>query len=83
MRRLMMIIILLALVLSGCGSFEEGYDLGRSDSVKELYWAFQELQREKSGENRQTFNYYMYEGQKRDIEGTNYCPHKIKVPVIK
>lgn len=72
---------LLALCLAGgCRTYEEGYELGMSDSTKQLYWAYQELQKDKRADQGPRYKYYTYDGQTQG-NGINYDEHKIKVMV--
>jgi hypothetical protein len=57
--------------------FRDGYELGRSDAVKQQYWIMQNRQKEDTGHKRH-FKYYKFPGVTvRD--GVNYTKHHVTV----
>lgn len=77
------VFLILLFSVCGCRSYEEGYTKGQSDSVKELYWAQAEMQKQKGNSGKEEVDYYIYEGQKVGPDGVRYGEHKIRIPVIK
>jgi hypothetical protein len=88
MRRPMFIAIL---ALAGCSSpgsdsrrkaVDEGYLLGASDTVKQLYWARQALEAPRPGQPAGKLEYYTWEETGRAADGRKLAPETVAVPVF-
>jgi len=82
---------LLSLALAGCASpsatasrnaADEGYLLGASDTVKQLYWAKQALEAPRAGAPAGRMEYYTLEDDGRAQDGRKLAPEKVSVPVF-
>lgn len=58
--------------------FNNGYDLGRSDAIKNQYWAIQNLQKPGNTEPKPTYRIYTFPGKKQH-NGVNFDAHEIRV----
>lgn len=59
--------------------FRNGYDLGRSDAVKQQYWIMQNRQKEDNGYRRH-FKYYKFPGV-TERDGVKYSEHDVMMRV--
>ncbi len=62
--------------------YRAGYDLGRSNSAKELYWTYQKIHQAKDGENQLQMQVYEFPVQYPN-DGVKYVPDSIVFPVLK
>ncbi len=62
--------------------YRAGYDLGRSNSAKELYWTYQKIHQAKEGENQLQMQVYELPVQYPN-DGVKYMPDSIAFPVLK
>ena len=61
--------------------YRAGYDLGRANSIKELYWLTQQLHRAQDGDQPQM---QMYElPVQYPADGAKYVPDTVYLPVVK
>lgn len=61
--------------------FKTGYDLGRSNSIKELYWLTQKLHQAQDGDQPQSQVFEIPIQHPND--GVNYTPDSVQLSVIK
>ncbi len=61
--------------------YRAGYDLGRSNSAKELYWTYQKLHQAKDGENQPQIRLFDLPVQHPN-DGVKYMPDHITLPVV-
>jgi len=81
--------VLAALLLGGCSSetahrsaADEGYVLGASDTVKQLYWAKQALEAPRGAVPAGRTEYYTWEDPGRAGDGRRLAPETVAVPVF-
>lgn len=62
---------------------DEGYMLGSADSVKRLYWAKQDLERQRAsvGSGNGTVRYYVWEDEGMASDGRKLAPERVAVPI--
>jgi hypothetical protein len=80
--------LFLVLALAGCASApspakkaaDEGYLLGASDSVKQLYWMKQSLEAPRGPAGKT--EYYTWEQSGRASDGRKLVPETVSVPVF-
>ena len=61
--------------------YRAGYDLGRSNSAKELYWTYQKMHQAKDGENQPQIRLFELPAPYPD-DGVGYVPDRITLPVV-
>lgn len=63
---------------------DEGYMLGSADSVKRLYWAKQDLERQRAaiGFGAGAVRYYVWEDEGMASDGRKLAPERVAVPVF-
>jgi len=61
--------------------YRAGYDLGRSNSAKELYWTYQKLHQAKDGENQPQIRLFDLPVQYPN-DGVKYMPDHITLAVV-
>jgi hypothetical protein len=81
--------VLVALLLGGCASetahrsaADEGYVLGASDTVKQLYWAKQALEAPGPSRPAGGTQYYTWEESGAARDGRKLAPETVAVPVF-
>lgn len=81
--------VLAALLLGGCSSetahrsaADEGYVLGASDTVKQLYWAKQALEAPRAPHPAGTTRYFTWEDSGAAPDGRRLAPETVAVPVF-
>jgi hypothetical protein len=83
--------LVLALLLAGCASLtgaarrsaaDEGYILGASDAVKQLYWAKQALEAPGRLGPPGSVRYYTWEESGTARDGRKLAPETVAVPVF-
>ena len=60
--------------------YRAGYDLGRSNSVKELYWLYQKLHQAEDGESRSSRIYELPVQYPND--GVKYVPSSVALSIV-
>lgn len=88
MRRLALLLV--ALAVGGCESSatvarrnrDEGYLLGASDAVKQLYWAKQALEAPRRDEPAGRMEYYTWDEEGVASDGRRLAPETVAVPVF-
>ena len=60
--------------------YRAGYDLGRSNSVKELYWLYQKLHQAEDGESRSSRIYELPVQYPND--GVKYVPSSVVLSIV-
>ena len=58
----------------GTGDHKSGYNLGRSDAVKQQYWILVNQQKEKTEQNQENVRYYEIPVPEQTIDGTILNP---------
>lgn len=90
-RRSVLIPLLLLAGLSGCHTtgpsdqalVDKGYQRGRADELKRLYWLRQRLEAEpKAPENGGRIAYYTLPAQVETADGRLLVEHRVSVPII-
>ncbi len=83
--------LLVSLALAACAapprsarerSRDEGYLLGQSDAVKQLYWAKQALEAPRPGVPAGRLEYYTWPEAAVTSDGRRLAPEKVAVPVF-
>jgi hypothetical protein len=62
---------------------DEGYMLGSADSAKRLYWAKQDLERQRAniGAGNGAVRYYVWEDEGMASDGRKLAPERVAVPI--